>query len=96
MRASRDHTNPVVLENGANGPGTKFWKVFSQSKGEEETGSVCSGMVTTILEGEPCYYIPLEVGHPGRVSSLSTQGLPAEALLNSALFSPLSFWWLRW
>lgn len=42
MRASRDHTNLVVLENGANGPGTKFWKPFPKAKVKEETVSMCS------------------------------------------------------
>ena len=43
MRASRDHTNPVVLENGANAPGTKFWKSFPKARVRDETVSVCSG-----------------------------------------------------
>lgn len=97
MRASRDHTNPVVLENGANGPGTKFWKSFPKARVREGRLSPCTqGMVITIWKVSPVTISPLEVGHPGQ----STHYLPKSSSwglveLNSVQL-PEFPWWLRW
>ena len=86
MRASRDHTNPVVLENGANGPGTKFWKSFPKQGWRKRLSPCVRGWSLPSWKASPVT-ISLQVGHPGWVSSLSTQGLPAEAWIWTQLYS---------
>ena len=92
MRASRDHTNLVVLENGANGPGTKFWKPFPKARVKAETISMCSVDAHYHPQRWALLLSPISDRSPGS-GQLTAYPRPSSwgLDLNSALFSSLGF-----